>query len=90
MVLLLEIADHSKFKGFKLESIGQLVWGNAGKYFIEIFLHFSLILGFISCIIFAREYFTSLFCSDSSGPNCPNQIIVLAIMLGISLIVNLV
>lgn len=32
--LLLEIADNSKFKGNKYETVGELVWGLKGKYFI--------------------------------------------------------
>lgn len=32
--LLLEIADNSRFKGNKYETVGELVWGLKGKYFI--------------------------------------------------------
>lgn len=51
-MLLLEVADHSKFRGDKYETIGELVWGLKGKYFIEIVLHATLIFGYVGAVVF--------------------------------------
>lgn len=56
--LLVDVANQSNFKGDKYETLGELVWGKKGKYFIEATLHATLLFGYIAVIVFTMNYFT--------------------------------
>lgn len=86
-LILMEIADESKFKGANLEILGKLLWGNAGHKIIIGLLVMACIVAFIGGILFSVDFLDFAFCSHHVEILCHSKKVFLLIALIASILI---